>query len=75
MMNIDRFPNKEGFFGSYGGQFISEDLKSEFNSIAEKFIEFKNSPEFINEFNYLLKHYVGRPTPVYYAKNLSSPRS
>ena len=70
-MNIDRFPNKEGFFGSYGGQFISEDLKSEFNSIAEKFIEFKNSPEFVNEFNYLLKHYVGRPTPVYYAKNLS----
>ena len=42
-----------------------------FKTTSTQFIEFKNSPEFVNEFNYLLKHYVGRPTPVYYAKNLS----
>lgn len=68
---INKLPNKEGFFGSYGGQFISDDLKKEFNKIAEEFLSIKDTPEFKEEFEYLLKHYVGRPTSVYFAKNLS----
>ena len=68
---INKLPNKEGFFGSYGGQFISEDLKKEFNKIADEFLKIKDTPEFKEEFEYLLKHYVGRPTSVYFAKNLS----
>lgn len=68
---INKLPNKEGFFGSYGGQFISDDLKKEFNKIAEEFLNIKDTPEFKEEFEYLLKHYVGRPTSVYFAKNLS----
>lgn len=68
---INKLPNKEGFFGSYGGQFISDDLKKEFNKIANEFLNIKDTPEFKEEFEYLLKHYVGRPTSVYFAKNLS----
>ena len=68
---INKLPNKDGFFGSYGGQFITEDLKKEFNSIAENFLRLKDDEGFKAEFEYLLKHYVGRPSPVYFAKNLS----
>lgn len=68
---INNLPTKDGFFGSYGGQFISEELKKEFNKIAEEFVKIKDSEEFKNEFKYLLKHYVGRPTSIYFAKNLS----
>jgi len=40
---INKLPNKEGFFGSYGGQFISDDLKKEFNKIAEEFLSIKDT--------------------------------
>ena len=68
---LNILPNNEGFFGSYGGQFISEELKKEFNKIADEFLKIKETKEFQDEFKYLLKHYVGRPTSVYFAKNLS----
>ena len=51
---INKLPNKEGFFGSYGGQFISDDLKKEFNKIANEFLNIKDTPEFKEEFEYLL---------------------
>ena len=70
-MNINKLPNKDGFFGAYGGQYIDEDLKKEFNKIADEFNKLKEDKNFINELNYLLKYYVGRPSPVYFAKNLS----
>lgn len=64
-------PNKEGFFGSYGGQFINEDLKNEFQNIAEEFLKLKQDDTFNREFQELLKYYVGRPSALYLAKNLS----
>ena len=70
-LKINVLPDKEGFFGSYGGQFLDEDLKKEFQKIADEFLKIKDDKEFNDELNYLLKHYVGRPSPVYYAKNLS----
>ena len=68
---INNLPDNKGFFGSYGGQFITEDLKQEFNYIAENFLKLIENETFKSEFEYLLKYYVGRPSPVYYAKNLS----
>lgn len=65
-------PDCEGFFGSYGGQFIDDGLKNEFNKIAETFLSLKNDVDFNEELNYLLKHYVGRPSALYFAKNLSA---
>ncbi len=70
-MNIDLNPDKNGFFGNYGGQFISESLKVEFNNIANAFYELKEDKTFQETLNYYLTYYVGRPSPVYYAKNLS----
>lgn len=70
-MNIIKLPDEQGFYGAFGGQFVEEDLKKEFNKIADEFNKLKKDENFINEFNYLLKHYTGRPTPIYFAKNLS----
>ena len=53
-MAITKLPNKEGFFGSYGGQYINENLKTEFNKIAEEFLKLKEDTDFKNEFAYLL---------------------
>ena len=64
-------PDKNGFFGNYGGQYIDEKLKQEFKKITDTFLFLKDDEEFNNELNLLLKHYVGRPNPVYFAKNLS----
>ena len=64
-------PTKDGFFGKYGGQFIPEELKSEFEKITNSFLKLKDDKAFNDELNYLLKNYVGRPSPIYFAKNLS----
>ena len=64
-------PTAEGFFGSYGGQFLPEGLKAEFKKITEYFNKLKDDVLFNKELNDLLQYYVGRPSPVYFAKNLS----
>lgn len=70
-LKIDTMPDEEGFFGNYGGQYIDENLKNEFKKIADKFLELKDDKSFNDELNYLLKHYAGRPSAMYFAKNLS----
>ena len=68
---IDNLSERNGMFGIYGGQYIPDDLKEEFNKIYDAFVELTKSEEFNSEYSQLLKHYSGRPTPIYYAKNLS----
>lgn len=70
MKNI--LPDENGFFGRFGGQFLPDELKAEFDKITNAFLELKDDEKFNAELNYLLKHYVGRPSPVYFAKNLSA---
>ncbi len=73
-IKLQNLPDIKGFFGNYGGCFIDEfgeDLKNEFKKIEEEFLKLKNDEKFNNELKYLLKHFCGRPTPVYFAKNLS----
>ena len=66
-------PNKSGFFGNYGGQFIdNQELLDEFKNIEKNFLEIINDENFQNELDYLMKNYVGRPSPIYFAKNLSN---
>lgn len=71
-IKFNNVPDAEGFFGSYGGQFIDAHLKEEFQKITDAFIHLKDDKEFNDELNYLLMHYAGRPSPLYYAKNLSA---
>lgn len=64
-------PDENGFFGKYGGQFISDELKQEFKKINDAFLFYKNDQDFNAELNNLLKNYAGRPSPIFHAKNLS----
>lgn len=62
---------KNGYFGEFGGRFIDEKLAQEFEKIEKAYEEFKNNIEIQKEYEEILKHYVGRPSPMYFAKNLS----
>src|SRR5512142_30028 len=58
-------------FGPYGGQFVPETLMPALNELEEAFVSARQDPEFRREFNKLMASYVGRPTPLTYAKRLS----
>ena len=64
-------PNKDGYFGKYGGSFIPPELEEEFKKITQAYNKLKNSYDFLAELREIREHYQGRPTPVYYAKRLS----
>lgn len=68
---LKKFPNKEGFFGDFGGAFLPPELEPHFAEINRAYLTLGRSADFINELRYIRKHYQGRPTPVYYAHNLS----
>ena len=62
---------KKGKFGEFGGQYIPETLVPAVEELEENYLKFKNDKKFKKELDYYLKMYAGRPTPLYYAKNLS----
>lgn len=72
-MKIDysKFPDKNGYFGIYGGKFAPETLMAALDELNEQYEAVKNDPDFLKELNDDLKHYVGRPSPLYYAKRWS----
>lgn len=58
-------------YGEFGGQYVPQELKEKLNEIEREFTKAKNDEKFAKEYLYYLKQYVGRPTPLYYAENLS----
>jgi len=64
-------PNKDGFYGPYGGRFVPEQLIPALQEVEKAFSEAKNDPQFLAEYQTLLRDYVGRPSPLYFAKNLT----
>jgi len=68
---LNSTPDADGFFGKYGGAFIPPQLEKAFAEINEAYAKLSKSHEFRHELKKIRKHYQGRPTPVYYAKNLS----
>jgi len=64
-------PDKNGYFGQFGGAFIPELLHPNVKELADNYIQIIESEEFQTEYKMLLKEYVGRPTPLYLAKRLS----
>ena len=64
-------PNEAGFFGKYGGQFIPPHLKAAMDDIKVAYEQIRVTEEFQTELAELFAHYVGRPSPLFYAKRLS----
>ena len=69
--NPDPLPNSKGRFGPYGGKFVPETLMAALDELEVAFDEAKQDDSFWREFDDLLTNYVGRPTALYYAKNLT----
>jgi tryptophan synthase beta chain len=70
-MRMYDLPDASGHFGPYGGTFVSETLIQALDQLKAAYARYQNDPEFLAEFNYELKHYVGRPSPVYHARRWS----
>ncbi|MEQ8751828.1 MAG: tryptophan synthase subunit beta, partial [Amphiplicatus sp.] len=64
-------PDADGRFGKFGGRFVAETLTPLVLALADEYGRAKKDPEFQRELDYYLKHYVGRPSPLYYAERLT----
>ena len=64
-------PDAAGHFGIYGGSFVSETLTHAIAELREAYANYQHDPEFLAEFEYELKHFVGRPSPIYHAQRMS----
>src|SRR5260221_13011739 len=67
-MKMHELPDEQGHFGRYGGVFVAETLGHAVDELKRAYEACRKDPEFGAEFEYELKHYVGRPIPVYHAK-------
>ena len=75
MSKIDKFilnANRDGFFGKFGGRFVAETLMPLILEVEKAYEKLKDNQNFRSEFQYYLKHYVGRPSPLYFAKRLTN---
>jgi tryptophan synthase beta chain len=68
---IKKLPDRKGYFGIYGGRFVPETLMPALKELEEAFLKSKKDKEFQKELNCLQKTYIGRPTPLYFARRLT----
>ena len=71
MDNLTDLPNSDGFFGEYGGKFVPETLMHALKELDEIYARLKNDPKFVEEIDQDLVQFVGRPSPLYFAKRLT----
>lgn len=71
-MNVYDLPDRHGHFGPYGGVFVAETLIAALEELRVQYERYRGDADFQAEFAYELKHYVGRPSPIYHAKRWSA---
>ena len=67
-MQLYDLPDDKGHFGTYGGVYVAETLIAALDELKAAYLHYRNDPEFRAELDYELKHYVGRPSPIYHAR-------
>lgn len=70
-MTSYNFPDASGHFGQYGGVFVSETLMHALDELKQSYARYQHDPAFLAEYHDELKHFVGRPSPIYYASRLT----
>jgi tryptophan synthase beta chain len=70
-MNVNQLPDESGHFGPYGGVFVAETLMQPIEELRLAYERYRQDPTFLAEWQADLHHYVGRPSPIYYAERLS----
>ena len=71
MAKQNKFPDEKGHFGKFGGRYVAETLMPALLELEEAYAQAKRDPAFEEEVNYYLRDYVGRPTPLYFARRLT----
>ena len=66
-----QWPNEKGYFGDFGGRYVSETLMPLIEEVEQEYNSIKNDSKFQKEFDYYLKNYVGRPSPLFFAKRIT----
>jgi len=69
--DFNQWPDAHGRFGSFGGQYVAETLMAPLAELTEAYLRLREDPEFLAELDRDLTHYVGRPSPIYHAEQLS----
>jgi tryptophan synthase beta chain len=64
-------PDLKGYFGEFGGRFVPETLVPALDQLSQAYAEIKSDPGFWSEFDFLCRHYIGRPTPLFLAEGLT----
>ena len=64
-------PDQFGHFGQFGGTFVAETLIEALDELRDMYDKYKDDPKFLEEFHHDLKHFVGRPSPIYFAERLT----
>jgi tryptophan synthase beta chain len=70
-MSTPTLPDRSGHFGEFGGKFVIETLMPALEELEKLYNEARNDPEFQKQLKFYLEHYVGRPSPLYFAQNLT----
>jgi len=66
------YPDRRGRFGDYGGSYVAETLMAPLEELRAAYFGLREDPKFLAELARDLKHYVGRPSPIYHAERLSN---
>ena len=69
--SFKQWPNETGYFGEFGGRYVSETLMPLIMEVEKKYNKIKNDSSFRKEFEYYLKKYVGRPSPLFFAERIT----
>ena len=69
--SFKQLPNEKGYFGQFGGRYVSETLMPLILEVEKEYFKIKNDNKFQEELNYYLKTYVGRPSPLFFAKRIT----
>ncbi len=71
MLDFNDYPDAGGHFGVYGGSYVAETLMAPLAELTAAYLALRDDPQFMAELDRDLKHYVGRPSPIYHAERLS----
>jgi tryptophan synthase beta chain len=71
MIDFKQWPDAHGRFGQFGGSYVAETLMAPLAALTDSYRRLREDPQFIAELDRDLKHYVGRPSPIYHAERLS----
>ena len=67
-----KWPDEKGYFGEFGGRYVSETLMPLIEEVEEEYSRIKDDTNFLNELDYYLKNYVGRPSPLFFAERITN---